>query len=508
MYFKYFFVFTVPICVLSSCEFDTTDAVPMLSSESYSYITNDEDPMRYAKATYQIATSYKKINNHLKYFEYVTRSKLILEVAGLESNPFYAQLLVELGNSYYRYGDFNNAKIQFLSWHKHENKPDAHQAGPINTLGMIYQNQEQYDSSNYYLDLGIEKAKELSDSVWIGIMSGNKAVNYHHLGLTKQVHELFMFDYEQSLLHNEYHSALNALVFLGLHYASTNNFAFFEEYHPEIHRLMTLCGASSTPNYLTLRSKYYEYVGAFESSLNDYKNAAFMRDSFKQLYKIHEVRSIDFDIYREFTINQKTAIEKIQKLEKRTTDLYFLLLITFIVSAGIFTYFRFKKYKSDKLKAKYRQQIIEQELQNTQVVLQESLTKISLQSEQMEWLYDRMEQEVSKNKALENSRNKSNLNIDLSDVRLLTDANWNEFKSMFSAAYPNFIDSLIGITGKLSYGEQRLACMIRLNLTTNQMADMTGVSLDAAKKSLLRLKNKLKFDKQADLVDFIYSLPT
>jgi hypothetical protein len=39
------------------------------------------------------------------------------------------------------------------------------------------------------------------------------------------------------------------------------------------------------------------------------------------------------------------------------------------------------------------------------------------------------------------------------------------------------------------------------------MSDMTGVSHDSAKKSLLRFKKKMNFETQADLIDFIFSLP-
>jgi DNA-binding CsgD family transcriptional regulator len=91
---------------------------------------------------------------------------------------------------------------------------------------------------------------------------------------------------------------------------------------------------------------------------------------------------------------------------------------------------------------------------------------------------------------------------------LLTEESWIEFKTLFSSAYPNFIENLFIQVGKLSHGELRLACMIRLNLTTNEMADMIGISQDSIKKGLLRFKNKLKFDTQADLLDFIYALPT
>ena len=79
----------------------------------------------------------------------------------------------------------------------------------------------------------------------------------------------------------------------------------------------------------------------------------------------------------------------------------------------------------------------------------------------------------------------------LNQARLLTDAQWNDFRLKFEQLHPQFIDRLRQSVPNLTDTELKMACMIRLNFSTSQIAGMLGISADSAIKNRYRLRKKI-----------------
>ena len=89
------------------------------------------------------------------------------------------------------------------------------------------------------------------------------------------------------------------------------------------------------------------------------------------------------------------------------------------------------------------------------------------------------------------------------DVRILTDADWIEFKNSFEKAYPNYIQQLRKKFPGLSDGEERLCLLIKLTLSTREIASILGISKDSVKKSRQRLRKKMQLEPHQDLFQTI-----
>ena len=89
------------------------------------------------------------------------------------------------------------------------------------------------------------------------------------------------------------------------------------------------------------------------------------------------------------------------------------------------------------------------------------------------------------------------------DVRILTDADWIEFKNSFEKAYPNYIQQLRKKFPGLSEGEERLCLLIKLTLSTREIASILGISKDSVKKSRQRLRKKMDLESHQDLFQTI-----
>ncbi len=94
---------------------------------------------------------------------------------------------------------------------------------------------------------------------------------------------------------------------------------------------------------------------------------------------------------------------------------------------------------------------------------------------------------------------------DFSTIRILTDEDWDEFKALFEDAHSGLLRKLLDRHNNLTPGEQRLFLLMKLSLSTKEIANILGVSPDSVKKGRYRLKRKIGLPDAAPLQDFINS---
>jgi tetratricopeptide (TPR) repeat protein len=94
---------------------------------------------------------------------------------------------------------------------------------------------------------------------------------------------------------------------------------------------------------------------------------------------------------------------------------------------------------------------------------------------------------------------------DFSAVRILTDEDWTEFKTLFNRVHQGLLDRLLSSYSGLTLGEQRLFLLMKLDLTTKEIANILGVSPESIKKGRYRLKKKLQMGESTTLQDFVNS---
>ena len=83
------------------------------------------------------------------------------------------------------------------------------------------------------------------------------------------------------------------------------------------------------------------------------------------------------------------------------------------------------------------------------------------------------------------------------------DKDWEVFKSYFADVHDNFDHKLRAVTPDLTETELRLASLLKMNLTTKEIAAIMKVQPDSVLKSKYRLKKKLKLEKEMDLVGYL-----
>ncbi|MFY0672033.1 MAG: hypothetical protein JXQ87_01430 [Bacteroidia bacterium] len=83
---------------------------------------------------------------------------------------------------------------------------------------------------------------------------------------------------------------------------------------------------------------------------------------------------------------------------------------------------------------------------------------------------------------------------------------WSTFNTYFNDVDTKFINDFKNKHGELTQNDQRLVALIRLNLSTNEIASLLNISVRGVEQSKYRLKKKLALEKEQNLVSYIQNL--
>ena len=82
----------------------------------------------------------------------------------------------------------------------------------------------------------------------------------------------------------------------------------------------------------------------------------------------------------------------------------------------------------------------------------------------------------------------------------------NRFEKQFEEVYPGFFKDLIAKSSHLSQNDLRLCAYLKMNQSTNEIAQLSGVSIRTIESQKYRLKKKLNLLKEENLVHFLFTL--
>lgn len=94
-------------------------------------------------------------------------------------------------------------------------------------------------------------------------------------------------------------------------------------------------------------------------------------------------------------------------------------------------------------------------------------------------------------------------NIDVYDTRILRNEDWYNFKALFEKSYPGYVRRLREAYPDLSEAEERLFLLLKLNLTTPEIASTLGIQRQSVKKTRTRLRRRLGLESSQSLTTFV-----
>lgn len=83
---------------------------------------------------------------------------------------------------------------------------------------------------------------------------------------------------------------------------------------------------------------------------------------------------------------------------------------------------------------------------------------------------------------------------------------WGSFISSFRDVHPSYMKKLTEISDGLFKLETRLACLLKMKLTSREIANMLNISSEGIKKARYRLLKKLGLETDTDLHAYLLGL--
>lgn len=438
------------------------------------------------------------------------------------NNVGIALVLANIGAVRYKMKDYGVARDSFLEALQileelSENNPNQKYRSQIpkilNNLGQVYQNMQQYDSSLYYY------RKSLLQIEYVGEQA------YYQSSTLNNIGSLFL-DINQADSAFVYLSkAMNILV-------QTNDLVAQAESHNSFARYYLLVNQPDVAlEHLRASFEIANKIGSIElqfiasEQLYDYYFSQNQADSALKYFVLYD--QLKDTINNAETLKELTRLElssqfseqqKIRQLEQdRLNTIYMftaaLLVLVLLLFALLYlmSHNRNKRLNLEKenMALNTKNTILENKnLQNELEVRNKELTTHVMNMIQKNELIGQVVEVLSDNKLKLAEKNENTINNVIKNLNKVQEENaWEEFELRYQQVHNEFYEKLQSVAPNLTTNERRLCAFLRLNMTTKDIASITGQSLRSIEVARTRLRKKLDIsNSDISLVEFLNSL--
>jgi tetratricopeptide (TPR) repeat protein len=429
---------------------------------------------------------FEKVGYDVEPTVYIVLAELLYEVREYEESLIYA-------------------KKGITAWEKVKDEKDYQDAyrykiRGFNTIALINYKRNQHDSANSNFQQALQLAREKKDTLWIGKVLGNMGRIMYAQNKFDSAYFLFKTDYQNSMADSVYDNAANASQWAArANLARGNKVAALSEVREAI-RLLGLW-----PSGPYLRDSYYTLTQVFRA-MGKYDSAFYYSDLYTVLNDSleKEVATSSLAISKA-KLNDEVSRFNIQKLnkEKRTQILLRNTIIAGIVLLSLLILLILNR---NRLKTKMKMDRIEKEKALMEQEIASAQTQLKMFTENIiekTNLIEKLEQQI---KGRDISAGQQVIVTELTLQTILTEEDWNKFRSLFEKIHPGFFIKLKEKFPDITLAEQRMAALTRLRLTTKQIASMLGISTDSVHKTRQRLRQRLQLTADSNLDEWVTNL--
>lgn len=292
---------------------------------------------------------------------------------------------------------------------------------------------------------------------------------------------------------------VEALLNLGEVYAKLGQYPRAIDYYDEAIQVAREIGSSSNlQTGYAKRSAAYEALRRYELALHDYQQYSRLSDTLMNEVKSRQIQEMR-TIYETEKKEQQIALQEkeIDLLNQRSRNktLQIILLAGGVVLLFVLIYGLRQRLHRNKL---------EREKLDAQLAFnQKQLTTHALHLARKNEVLESLKQQVE---GLEPNREGLQKLIRTIDFDLRDDDNWEHFNRYFEQVHSNFHSRVKSRFPEVTPGELRLLALLKMNLSSKEIANILNISSEGIKKARYRLRKKLDLQSDASLQEAAMAL--
>jgi DNA-binding CsgD family transcriptional regulator len=346
------------------------------------------------------------------------------------------------------------------------------QLAAYQNMGRLFLITDRIDSSKYYLNKAVDLAEEINSPLVRADAMGNLAeLNYSENKVDEAI-EKWSASIETYLDAGEVSRSFHSFRNIIEAYEKVGNYKFANEYLKKYHALA---------------------------------------DSLYTVEKEKAIASLENEIEVTEKENEIELLQAQKKSEQRKTYFFISLFVLAATGGAAITI----KLRSDrKLKAK-KNEVLQKELEVKTTQEERLRSELQLKSRALTKEGLRI---IQKNKQLEDFKDRINelskkvpgeARSDLNGIKsalkyaFSVDKDWKEFSVYFEDVHPQFLKKLDDLNPKLTPKEKRLCALMKVEMSTKEIASVLNISPDSVKKAKTRLRRKLNVEPREDLIEKI-----
>lgn len=495
------------------------------------------------------AEALRFYNQSLKLFEAIPKNK-----RKEKKIKFLPWILVNIGNVYFKNNNFAKAKEKYLeaevNFKLYDNKIMQSQGiATINdNLALIalennnFNKAQDHFNSSYLLR---KKSNKVEDIIYshLGFLSVNMRkddlfkINFHFNKIEK-LYELEKVSYTPKELSSSFllRNYGYAYSIMGDYYKTKENYIAAIDYYKQASNLLERFPVELPKLQVNIAESYLalndmeKAMSSAQNNLNEIRGNFFAEEkkrNFLVLESIYEHNSDNINLIKVkdslikivsfgSTLNLGDKFNELESnilLSKKRSELneskikYNTYLFILIIGSTILLFslislrlnFNLQKEKSEKIISEKK--YIEASLEHKKMELVNKSNYISQRNKNLNYILE------SVDKVDISSKNDSTSIIKEKIALILKSENINNrFEKQFEEVYPGFFKDLIAKSSHLSQNDLRLCAYLKMNQGTNEIAQLSGVSIRTVESQKYRLKKKLNLSKEENLVHFLFTL--
>lgn len=398
--------------------------------------------------------------------------------------------LVNMGAIYDRLSNYDKAIENYM--HALNLINESNEAGDtieLNTLVHIYNNiASAYEALGkkqeaiQYFEKGIEIAKEIDNKDGLAFIYNNLGKLYNELGKDEKARDFLNEAITLRIKQNDLKSLSKSYAFLAVYYFNQNQHDSAIWAANECLSYARQVGAVLPQGeaFETLHS-IYKSQGKYKEALEAFENFKVISDSLLTRQKVSEISNLEAN----FQIAEYEKETEIQKQKIRSKYTIFVIVLGGLSFSAILLLFlarsQTKRVKLEKQNLEYEVELKNKELATNVMYLVQKNKLINKMASKLLTLKENMKE-----------INKKEVQYIISDLQSEVDNKvWEEFEIRFQQVHNDFYDSLRAKHPDLTPSEERLCALLRLNLTTKEIAAINHQSIRGIEVTRGRLRKKL-----------------